>query len=99
MTQPFDMRMHDGSRHFYGHPTIFSWDVLIEHLEKLEGFKVTNIVSDFITETWLDFTFQEKEFSINDQCGEFWFFAEDPNCPEEILQTIVTHCGQLPSEE
>lgn len=99
MTQPFNMTMHDGSRHFYGHPTVISWDVLIDHLETLPDLKITNIVSDFVTETWVDFTFRSQKVSINDQHGDFWFFAEDPGCPEEILQEIVTHCMQLPSAD
>jgi hypothetical protein len=96
---PFDIRMNDGSRHFYAHPTVTSWDDLMDHLEALEGLEITGIVSDDVVETWVDFDYKEKPFSINDQNGDYWFFAEDPHCPENILLDIVTHCGKLPTEE
>jgi len=93
-----NMTMNDGSRHFYGHPTVISWYRLLRHLKKLGDLKITNIVSDHVTEAWVDLTFRSYEFSINDQWGEYWFFSEDSNCPEDILLEIVTHCGKLPFE-
>lgn len=94
----FNMKMNDGSRHFYAHPTVISWDDLLDHLEALNGLEITGIVTDDVIETWVDFSYKEKPFSINDQGGDFWFFAEDPHCPENILLEIVEHCGKLPRE-
>jgi hypothetical protein len=94
----FNMTMNDGSRHFYAHPTVISWDDLLDHLEKLDGLEITGIVTDEVTETWADFTYRTCEFSINDQNGEFWFFSENQNCPEKVLLEIGGHCGQLPRE-
>jgi len=97
--QPFNMTMNDDSRHFYAYPIIISWDDLLDHLEKLDDLEITGIVSDEVTETWVDFTYNTYEFSINDQYGNFWFFSENQNCPEKVLREIVTHCGKLPPEE
>jgi len=90
--------MDDGSRHFYSHPTVISWDDLLDHLETLDGLEVTGIVTDDVIETWADFEYKEKPFSINNQNDDFWFFAEDGYCPENILTDIAEHCGKLPSE-
>lgn len=30
-------------------------------------------------------------FSINDQFGDYWFFVDNPNCPDEILERVLAH--------
>ena len=97
-TRPFNMTMNDGSRHFYAHPTVISWDDLLDHLENLDELEITGIVSDDVIETWVDFTYRTYEFSINNQNGDFWFFSENLNCPEKVLEEIVEHCGKLPAQ-
>ena len=89
------MIMHDGSRHFGELPQTVLWDQLRIHLERMEGANVTNYITDNVTEAWIDFTFRGHHFSVNDQHGSYWFFVEDPHCPDDILIAVLTHCGSL----
>lgn len=93
--QLFDIRMHDGSRHFTDAPEIVSWDCLRDHLAQLPGAEITGYVTDHITEVWIDFTFQGYRFSVNNQHGDYWFFAEDPDTPEFTLLRVMAHCEPL----
>jgi hypothetical protein len=95
MNKIFDVRMNDGSRHFADLPEIYPWTILSEHLTRLETAVETNYITDEVTEFWLDFEYKEQKFSVNNQIGEFWFFAENPDCPEEILLEVINHFGKL----
>ena len=87
--------MKDGSRHFGDLPETVSWHELHSYLPKLSGVVVTGFLTDDITEAWIDFTFSDQHFSINNQFGQYWFFVDNPNCPDEILQTVLAHCERL----
>jgi hypothetical protein len=95
MPEIYDMRMHDGSRHFASLPESESWESLHEHVRRLEGVSGTSIITDEVTEAWIDFSFRGHEFSVNNQSGEFWLFVEDPACPVEVLEAVLTHCKLL----
>ena len=84
--------MKDGSRQFGGLPQTILWHDLRDHIASLDGAKVTGFITDNITEAWIDFTYREQRFSVNDQFGEYWFFVENPNCPDEILEAVLRHC-------
>jgi len=45
--------------------------------------------------SWIDFDYAGQTFTVNDQFGEYWFFVRDPNCSDEVLMTVATHCEQL----
>jgi len=84
-----------GSRNFMDLPgKIIAADDLYEYLGKLDGVKTKGVAADF-TEVWMDFSFRGYDFSINTQMGDYWFFAENPECPEEILLEIAAHCEKL----
>jgi len=87
--------MRDGSRHFASLPGTESWDSLRGHLKRLEGVSGTSIITDEVTEAWIDFLYRGHEFSVNNQCGEYWFFVEDPACPPEVLEAVLAHCKLL----
>lgn len=87
----FDSRMHDGSRNFADLPEVVFFDKLREIAKQLEGATETSFVTDWITEVWLDFDFRGYKFSINNQNGEYWFFVEKPECPDEILLEVLGH--------
>lgn len=91
----FDMRMNDGSRHFADMPETVYFDTVADHAETLAGAEVTNFISDGVVEMWLDFTFRGHKFSINNQFGDYWFFVDDPECPEEILLEVCDHFRKL----
>ena len=95
MREIYDMRMHDGSRHFAALPETESWHALHEHVKKLEGVGDTDIITDEVTEAWIDFSFRGHEFSVNNQHGDYWFFVEDPACPTEVLEAVLSHCKLL----
>lgn len=91
----FSLIMGDGSRHFAGMPEEVSWYDLRDHITTLEGAEITNFVTDEVLEVWIEFTYAGHEFSINNQYGEYWFFVNDPRCPESILQDVLTHCERI----
>jgi len=83
--------MCDGSRHFADLPETVFFDVLREITGKFAGATETAFVTDWITEVWLDFEFRGQRFSINNQQNGYWFFVENPDCPDEILLKVVGH--------
>ena len=83
--------MSDGSRHFGDLPQSILWHQLRNHIEGLKGAKVTNFITDNITEAWIDFSYCEQQFSINDQFGRYWFFVENSKCSDTILEAVLRH--------
>ena len=87
--------MHDGSRQFAELPEVCSWHDFRRHIERLSDATVTKFLTDDITEMWLDFSFRGHAFTVNNQCGDFWFFVSDPACPDDVLTAIVEHCEPI----
>lgn len=96
-----NITMNDGTRHFGDLPQSVLWYELRDHLRNLNGASITGFITDQITEAWIDFTYSGFQFSVNDQFGDYWFFVNDPNCPDETLQAVLSHCESLlaPSAE
>jgi hypothetical protein len=90
--------MHDGSRHFGDLPQTAHYNALRDHVAALSGAAVTGFLTDHVTEAWIDFTYRQQQFSINDQFGDYWFFVQDPACPDEITQAVLDYCAQLLGE-
>lgn len=91
----FDIKINDGSRHFVDMPEVVFFDELADHVEKLDGAEITEFITDGVVEMWLDFEYRGHKFSVNNQLGDYWFFVENPQCPEEILLEIIDHFRQL----
>lgn len=87
----FDIRMNDGSRNFADLPESIFFDKLHEHAKAFINAEVTGFVTDWVTEVWLDFEYRGNKFSINNQMGEYWFFVENPNCPDEVLLEVLEY--------
>jgi hypothetical protein len=87
-----NITMNDGSRHFGDLPASIGWHQLRKHIGRLHGAQVTDFITDNITEVWIDFTYRGHQFSINNQFGQYWFFADDAQCSEEILEAVLDHC-------
>ena len=90
-----DRKMSDGSRHFVDMPEVVFFDEFADHAEELEGAEITEFLTDGIVEMWLEFDYRGHKFTVNNQLGDYWFFVEDPNCPEEILMEVIDHFRQL----
>ncbi len=90
-----DFRAHDGSREFASLPQSEHWYAVRDHAEKLEGATLTGFLCDGVLEAWIDFSFRNHEFSINDLFGEYRFFVKDPSCPDTILQLVVEHFSKI----
>ena len=98
MTQPlFNFIMHDGSRHFGDLPQTALWYAVRDHVAHLPGAMLTGFVTDDVTEAWIDFTYHGYAFSINDQFGNYWFFVDEPACPDTILREVLSHFTGLVS--
>jgi hypothetical protein len=91
----FEAKINDGSRHFVDMPETVFFDDLADHVEKLEGAEITEFITDGVLEMWLEFEFRGHKFSVSNQFGDYWFFVEDPNCPEEILLEVIDHFRKL----
>lgn len=87
--------MPDGSRHFGDLPQTVLWYDVRDHVARLPGAVLTGFVTDDVTEAWIDFTYHGHVFSINDQLGDYWFFVDDPACPETILREVLAHFATL----
>jgi hypothetical protein len=87
--------MADGSRQFASLPQTRSWYELRDHLAALPGLIVTALLTDDVTEAWIDFTYRDHSFSVNDQHGDYWFFVDDPRCPDDVLAAVADHCATL----
>lgn len=88
-------KLNDGSRHFVDMSEVVFFDELADHVEELDGAEITEFLTDGVVEMWLDFDFREHKFSVNNQLGDYCFFVEDPNCPEEILFEVIDHFRKL----
>jgi hypothetical protein len=91
--------MPDGSRQFGELPQSATWYKLRGHIGKLDGASVTEFITDQVTEAWIDFTFRGYEFTVNNQFGEYWFFVNDAQAPEELLKLVLFHCRNLLGDE
>ena len=81
--------MHNGSRLFLQLPQTYPPSSLLRQIVRLGG-TITAFVSDEITgETWIDFGYKGWKFSIHNPYSEYCFFAENSECPEAILQSMI----------
>jgi len=83
---------NDGSRWFAELPESRSFDALRDHLRALHGVRITEFLTDHVTEAWIDFTFRHHTFTINNQYGDYWLFVREPSRPDDILSEVVSHC-------
>lgn len=81
--------MRDGTRHFGDLPEIVTFDEMYALAMASPEIEVKDFVSDQVTEMWLDLEFRGNRFSINNQSGEYWFFVDDPKCPDETLLGLL----------
>ena len=89
-------RMNDSSRWFATLPMRVYPEALRDHLARLGGVAITAFVSAMPADgSWIDFDYAGHRFSVNDQYGEYWFFVNDPTCPEGTLAAVATHCESL----
>jgi hypothetical protein len=91
----FDVRMHDGSRHFGEHPETFGeppdWLLLRAAVAALPGAIERDFVTDDVTEAWLDVEWRGESFSCNNQHGLWWWFVARPECPDDVLRAVLVH--------
>lgn len=88
-------KLPNEARHFVDFPEVIFFDEVSDHVENLEGAKITEFEMDGTVEMWLEFRFREHQFFVNNRFGDYWFFVEDPQCPEEILLEIANHFRKL----
>jgi hypothetical protein len=64
-------------------------------LTGLAGVEAVELVTDDVTEAWIEFRYRGHQFSANTQLGAWWLFVTDPACPAAILEAVVEHCRKL----
>ena len=87
--------MKDGSRHFGDIPQMVGYSELRDHVAKLTGAVETDFLTDGLAEMWMDFSYMNYRFSVNYQLSEYWFFVDDPKCPDAILENVLSHFREL----
>ncbi|MEO7326188.1 MAG: hypothetical protein ABIW82_15285 [Dokdonella sp.] len=90
-----DERMHDGSRHFALLPQTQSPLRLLFSVFTLVGAIPRGYLPGLIAGSWLDFRYKGYKFSVNHQYGDFWFFVDDPDCPDSLLTKVASHFAKL----
>jgi hypothetical protein len=76
-------------------PQVKLWHDLLEHLRALRGVEITDFLTDGVVGSWIDFTFREHCFTVNEQAGTYQFFVDDPDCPSSILNEVAAHCERF----
>ncbi len=89
------IKMNDGSRHFVDLPEVVFFDEFCDYTEKLKGAEIIEFLTDGVVQMWLDFEFSGHKFSVINQLGDYWFFVENPDCPDEILLEVIAHFRKL----
>lgn len=84
----FNFTMHDGSLHFLCLPEVVLADQLVERINACGGMKVREFLYS-VAESWIDFEFLDRQFTINTQFGEYRFFVDDPNCSADVLIAVL----------
>ena len=88
-------KMHNGSRNFIllpaGRVPAFR---LFFRIFTLFGAYPTAFIPSF-AESWIDFKYKGHKFSINDQFGDYWFFVNDPSCPDSLLLIVTEHFASV----
>ena len=85
-----NLTMKDGSRHFLGLPADHHPSRLWLGVKLLPHAKTGEYLED-IVEAWFDFTYKGLSYSVHNTFGEFWFFANDPEAPEQDLHFLRVH--------
>lgn len=90
-----ESKIKNGARPFVDMPEVVFFDEFADHVEELGGAEITEFITDGVVEMWLEFEFRGHKFLVNNQLGDYLFFALDTNCPEEILLQIIDHFRKL----
>ena len=88
-------KIKSGARHFVDMPEVVFFDELADHVEELDGAEITEFITDGVVEIWLEFEYRGHKFFVNNQLGDYQFYVEDAECPEEILLEVAAHFRQL----
>lgn len=80
---------NDGSRQFAAIPARIGWDAMRQQLALQPDVTVTSFITDGVTQATMDFDFRGHQFTMDSQYGEYWIFVSDPDCPDELLITLL----------
>jgi hypothetical protein len=88
-------KIKNGARHFVDMPEVVFFDDVADHVEDLDDAEITEFETDGVVEMWLEFEYRKHNFFVTNQLGDYQFYVEDADCPEEILLEIATHFRRL----
>lgn len=83
----FNFSLRDGSLHFLCLPEVILADELVERINACGDKKAREFLYS-VPESWIDFEFLDRQFTINTQFGEYWLFVDDPNCSADVLIAV-----------
>lgn len=82
-------------RHFADFPGLIFFDDFYDHIKDLIGSEINVFEADGTLEMWLEFTYRENKFFVDNKFGEYALYVEDNKCPDDILLEIAAHLRQL----
>ena len=71
------------------------FDEFVDHISSLSGCEITEFEADGVVRVWIEFSYRENRFFVDNNLGDFRLFVEDPECDENILFEIADHLRLL----
>ncbi len=99
MQKILNVVMTDGSRYFGALPQRTLLEEVYSRAGELPGANVHSSLADCNNAAWIDFEYAGYHFAVNDQCGEYLFFAKSHNCPDTVLAQVMDHFAALLGRE
>src|SRR5689334_11328972 len=84
----------DGTLRFAAFRATVAPETLARHLAQLPGAQITRTILT-APDVWIAFTWEGRQFDVNEQFGEFWFVARDALTPEALLVRIASHAMSI----
>lgn len=85
-----NVRAADGSRLFAEVRDTIGAEALVARIQAAPEADSVCLLTDGIVESWIDFRYRDRQFTVNTQFGDFWFFVNDASCPDEILKELLS---------
>jgi hypothetical protein len=83
-----------GPRHFAAFPWTWPSNYVRDHVALLPDACVTSFLTN-PAEDVVDFAWHGHGFAVHREWNEYWFFVDDPACPDDALLTVARHFERL----
>lgn len=88
-------KLNDDARHFVDFPEVIFFDEIADHIDGLYGSEIVEFEADGVFAVWIEFTYRDNKFFVDNAMGDYRFHVEDPKCDDNILLEIAEHMRLL----